>query len=229
MLIDHVKIKGRRGAGWIVLCGLLFLPSLASMILSWGRLNKIRLRNMPRVKLLGWIPFGSVLLWGAVILVLGAILCVAFLTMDTFGVAEGFAFFLVAVPQFLTGLFLMLFWGCYTNYKNAVDNLLRRIAVEPTLPPQFEIPISGLKFTNAQVREMLADLRDNDIVCFNTNSDGGITAWIVDQNLLKHLASCRQACPELPKVDWICSSCGAPNNTVEGGKCVYCGSPQSGK
>lgn len=229
MLIDLVKIEKKRGMGWVLFLALMLAFSLPAMLMAWSRFIRLRLRNVPQVRLFGKIPFGGALPWSFPLITSGTLLSCAFLMMDSRGSEDFWVLFLIALPQLLTGVLMAVYWAYYRAYKGAIDVVLNRIqnnagdalCEEP-------IPFEGFTFRKAAIVKMLDDLADNQVVVLHERADGTPTASIISSELLAHFETNRSLRkPSMPLVTWSCSCCGAPNTTPENGVCEYCGAERS--
>lgn len=225
-LAKRIRIEEKRGLGWAVLCGMLIFPALVGLVIVVVRMFRLRLRNVPSVRLFGRIPFGSVLVWGTLILVIGLMLCMGYLAGDHHAADEKAVFWLVCVPEAVTGALLMIYWGLYINYRRALEVVLRLIAEDeifPSAPLLIEVP--GMTYGDKQVNAMLNDLQENGTIVCELSEDEIFRAWIVDENLLAVLdAPVRPEAPHALETEWTCPNCGAPNHRPRRMGCEYCGS-----
>lgn len=231
MLIDQIKIKNKRGMGWIVFMAFLILFALPAAVMAIRRFRNIELRHVPQVRLFGKIPFGNVLPWGFLLVASGTMLTTAFLTMETLHAAEYCMLLFVTIPQLLTGIVLTIYFAYYRAYKTVADLLLQQVANKPnqnfTLEP---IAIQGFKFDNDQILRILYDLCNNDLIALQELPNGEVSAWIIAPELLTYLKNARDARNQSQSTYfWTCLCCGAPNTTPPEGTCAYCGASDKKK
>lgn len=226
MLIEHIEIQRKRGVGDVVLLGLLILPSIVALVRLFARGDN-KLRNTPEVRLFGKIPFGGAVSWGCVLFILGGLLLATFWSIETKDSADWWMFWLLVVPELLTGFWLMIFGAGYTGYRKAVDELLVKIARQGELTPvDLSGTLGGIKYKPEQTEAILKDLRENGIADFDDLGGGNYKVWLVDPALAA-LVTIRE--PNTPpgsapkRTAWTCPACGAPNNTAADGVCEYCG------
>lgn len=226
MLIEHIEIQRKRGVGDVVLLGLLILPSIVALVRLFARGDN-KLRNTPEVRLFGKIPFGGAVSWGCVLFILGGLLLATFWSIETKDSADWWMFWLLVVPELLTGFWLMIFGAGYTGYRKAVDELLVKIARQGELTPvDLSGTLGGIKYKPEQTEAILKDLRENGIADFDDLGGGNYKVWLVDPALAALVTTREPNTPpgSAPKrTAWTCPACGAPNNTAADGVCEYCG------
>lgn len=229
MLIEHIEIQRKRGVGDVVLLALLILPSIVALVRLFARGDN-KLRNTSEVRLFGKIPFGGAVSWGCVLFILGGLLLATFWSIETKDSADWWMFWLLVVPELLTGFWLIIFGAGYAGYRKAVDALLEKIARQGELDPgDLDYTLNGIKYKPEQTVAMLKDLRENGIADFDDLGGGNYKVWLVDpalDALARSKFPDKEGAPQgaaSKLVAWTCPACGAPNNTAADGVCAYCG------
>lgn len=221
MLIDRVKIVQKQGLGGIVLLSLLLFTAWVAFLMLIARLSHVKLRNEPRV-LLGKVPLGGAVLWGAVVLTIGLLGMVGGFSSEMKG-DDWFVMLGVMLPMVLSGLLMFIYRKAYVDYRLTAEEVLGMVRSGQELSlAQILLKAGGRKLTARKLFALLDDLRTNRIIDYREKGDGRFEAWFVAPELTSEGDGAAAKGPER-NVKWTCPSCGAPNTTAADGSCVFCG------